>query len=174
MFNGKCVKVVAIYRDIFWEINRMGADGSTTMGDLSEGFVRNLFPARVGSFPALVGLVTADKATELGRMSPENVQSAVISQFKQFFGSEEAETLLNDFYFMNWSQEEYSGGCFEALAPPGDGVIFAKHGSTCEGKLHFTCSEFGREWPGYLEGAVESADRVAEEVHRALGIRDQW
>lgn len=170
MTSGRVIKVVCIYRNIFWEVNRQGADGKDTQGDLSAGPVRNLFPARVGSYPALVGLITADHADRFKNAPEVVIKYAVLAQIETFFDTKEARDSLIDFYCIDWSSERYSGGCFEALPPKGLGVVLVKHGSTHENKLHFTCAEFGREWPGYMEGAIESADRVAEEIQRELGI----
>lgn len=169
MTSGRVIKVVCIYRDVFWEVNRQG-DGEKTQGDLSAGPVRNLFPTRVGPFPALLGLITAKNADDLKDKPTDAIKEAVIHQLRSVFPDQPAVDDIIDFYCIDWTTEQFSGGCFEALAPLGMGETLIKHGWTRENKIHFTCAEFGTSWPGYMEGAIESADRVAEEVQRELGL----
>jgi monoamine oxidase len=37
-----------------------------------------------------------------------------------------------------------------------------------DGRIHFAGSETAAEWTGYIEGALESGERAAREVLRAL------
>lgn len=174
MRNGKVIKVVSVYRDIFWEVNRPQetVSGQQSRFDtyLEKGPVRNLFPTHIGSFPALVGLITAEQAEELRNASNDEIKNKVVEQYTHVFDSHDASKLLLDFYSIDWGQEQFSGGCFEALPVPGYGRSLFTDGPRSEGRLHFTCSEFGKEWPGYMEGAVSSAERVAEEVQHELGL----
>ncbi|HBP18259.1 MAG TPA: hypothetical protein DEA08_10760, partial [Planctomycetes bacterium] len=64
----------------------------------------------------------------------------------------------------DWSREPWSRGCPVALLGPGaltglEGALRAP-----EGRLHWAGTETAVEWTGYLEGALESAERAAREI----------
>jgi monoamine oxidase len=41
------------------------------------------------------------------------------------------------------------------------------------GRVHWACSELAMDWCGYFEGAVESGQRVADEVRGLLAPRSR-
>ena len=162
MFMGSVVKAIAVYRVPFW------SERSASSLELeSLGPVYNLFPGRVGELHSLVGLITGGKAAEMSELSAAEVRSRVTMQYARYFRNDAA---LSPVAFVSkaWSQEEWSGGCFEALTPPGACMDLLEHGDQRVGCLWWAATEFGRAWPGYMEGAIESGQRTAEAVAEAL------
>jgi hypothetical protein len=41
------------------------------------------------------------------------------------------------------------------------------------GRIHWAGAETASEWNGYMDGAVESGERAAQEVLSALGLRPE-
>lgn len=69
----------------------------------------------------------------------------------------------------DWSKEQYSGGCFAGILPPG---VMTRVGDAARkpfGLVHFAGSEAACEFYGYMEGAVGAGMRCAEEVCEAEG-----
>lgn len=162
MFMGSVVKVIAVYDAPFWH------GGAANGAELEEtGPVYNLFPGRVGARHSLVGLIAGHNASEVGGKSAAEVRRLVTIQYATYFGEEAALTPVA-FVSKAWSQEEWSGGCFEALAPPGVCIDLLEHGDERAGRLWWAATEFGRAWPGYIEGALESGERTAGAVAAAL------
>ena len=61
----------------------------------------------------------------------------------------------------NWLTDPYSPGAFSHLAP-GYVLEHMEHISPPEGRIHFA-GEHTALWSGFIEGALESAERVVEE-----------
>jgi monoamine oxidase len=74
-----------------------------------------------------------------------------------------------DYVEQIWSNEEWSAGCPCPAMPPG--LMMEADSALREswGKVHFVGTETAYEWRGYMEGAVRSGLRGAEEVLRPLG-----
>jgi monoamine oxidase len=61
----------------------------------------------------------------------------------------------------------WTGGCSAVFTPR---VTLARFGCSLGvplGRIHFAGTETAREWFGYMEGALESAERAAREVLEA-------
>ncbi|MEC3883032.1 flavin monoamine oxidase family protein [Halobacillus sp. HZG1] len=64
----------------------------------------------------------------------------------------------------SWSQNEFSAGCFTLFAP-NQATDFADRLYTPEGRIHFA-GEHTSTFHGWVEGAIESAIRAANEVNK--------
>ena len=68
----------------------------------------------------------------------------------------------------DWAAEPWSRGCPVAVMAP---RALTSTGTTLRepvGPIHFAGTETAVEWTGYIEGALESGERAAREVIRAL------
>ena len=66
----------------------------------------------------------------------------------------------------DWSAEQWSSSCI-SHTPPG---ILSKYGYTLResvGRVHFAGAETSNVWPSFMEGALQSAERVVEELYKA-------
>ena len=64
----------------------------------------------------------------------------------------------------DWSAEEWTRGCYGAHLPPG---VWTQYGPALReplGRLHWAGTETASRWAGYLDGAIESGERAADEV----------
>lgn len=68
----------------------------------------------------------------------------------------------------DWSAEEFTRGCYGAHLPPGAWTQLGPGLRRPVGALHWAGTETSRQWMGYIEGAIESGERVAHEVDAAL------
>jgi monoamine oxidase len=64
-----------------------------------------------------------------------------------------------------WLEDRWAGGAHSGLAP-GQVTGLMPHSFTPEGRIHFA-GEHTSPWQAWMEGAVESGERAAAEVHRA-------
>jgi monoamine oxidase len=69
-----------------------------------------------------------------------------------------------------WDRHPWSRGSYSLLKP---GQYAAFHGieGLPEGRVHFAGEQSSADWYGYLNGAVESGLRAADDVARATGAR---
>ncbi|XP_077867136.1 amine oxidase [flavin-containing]-like, partial [Saccoglossus kowalevskii] len=63
----------------------------------------------------------------------------------------------------NWLAEEYSGGCYVGLMPPGVLTQFGRTLRTPHGHIYFAGTETATEWAGYMDGGVQAGERAARE-----------
>ena len=64
-----------------------------------------------------------------------------------------------------WHEDEFAGGAF-ALFEPGQQTTLFPHTTRPEGRLHFA-GEHASLHHAWIQGAIESGLRVAQEVHEA-------
>ena len=169
MISGRAVKVWVLYRDAFWEAPQPGQEGRPALEDC--GPVANLFTAAVGALPALVGLVTAQAATDFAALPSDGARRrTVLEQLERYFGDPAAGDPV-DVRVMDWQAEALSGGCFAGVMPPAVPGAASAAGATLEspvdvggGLVAFASTELAASWPGYFEGALDSGYRAAAKV----------
>lgn len=64
----------------------------------------------------------------------------------------------------DWTAEPYSGGCYGALFTPGVWTAFGPALREPVGRIHWAGAESARVWMNYMDGAVESGERAAQEL----------
>jgi len=55
--------------------------------------------------------------------------------------------------------------------PPGAWSIFGEAVSQPINSIHFAGTETASQWAGYMEGALQSAERVAQEILEVLNVK---
>jgi monoamine oxidase len=156
---GSTVKVLATYNRAFWRLQGYSGEAVGTSGLLSVTFDNTMHD---GSVPCLLGLAAGDAARRFSRMPREERREHVLDELARFFGPE-AKTPI-DYAEMDWGEEEFSGGCPLGNFAPG---VLSACGDALRapvGRIHWAGTETARECMGYMEGALESGDRAADEV----------
>jgi monoamine oxidase len=112
--------------------------------------------------PALVAFIGGDDAVDWSDRTVEERREVVLAELAKVFGPEARDAI--DYFDHDWLTEPYIGGGYSCYAPPG--VMTAGYESICQpiGRIHFAATETGREYNGYVEGALEAADRVVTEI----------
>ncbi len=72
---------------------------------------------------------------------------------------------------MVWENEEYSRGCYGSLCGPGAVTGVAEALREPVGRIHWAGTETATRWCGYMDGAVRSGKRAADEVSERVGVR---
>ena len=93
-------------------------------------------------------------------------RQVVIDSFVGFFGPRAAEA--RDYVELDWSQEEWTRGCYGAHFAPG---VWTRYGDALRepiGPIYWAGTETATEWGGYMDGAVQSGRRAATEVLATL------
>ena len=68
----------------------------------------------------------------------------------------------------DWSAEPFTRGCYGAHLPPGAWTVYGPALRAPVGR-HWAGTETAERWTGYIDGAIDSGQRVAAEVLDALG-----
>jgi monoamine oxidase len=115
----------------------------------------------------LMGFFEGDDAREMSLKSQQERREAFLECMRRYFGEEAASPL--DYFDRDWSAEEWTGGCYGAHFPPG---VWSAYGDALRepcGRIHWAGADTGIKWNGYMDAAVESGERSADEVRARLG-----
>ena len=110
----------------------------------------------------IAGFFDGNHALNYSDMGMDARRDLLVEMLVEHFG-EEARNHI-EYIDNDWTAEKWSGGCYGAYAPPG---LYASYGHVLRepvGPLHWAGTETSPKWTGYIDGAIRSGDRAAEEV----------
>jgi len=160
---GAVVKCMALYDEPFWR--RDGLSGQAASFELPVGVTFDNSPPDA-NFGVLLGFIEARHGRDASAMSAEGRRRLVLDSFQQYFGPKAADAI--DYVDLDWSAEPYSRGCYGAHLAPG---VWTQYGHALRrpvGRIHWAGTETADVWNGYMDGAIRSGERAAEEVLAAL------
>jgi len=161
---GTVIKVQCLYPTPFWRDAGFAGQATSDTGPVKITFDNSPYP---DSLPGvLLGFIEGDDGRLWGQRSQADRRQAVIDCFVRYFGAQAASPL--DYVEMVWGAEEFTGGCYGAFFPTGVWTAFGPALRRPIGVLHWAGSETATRWMGYMDGAVQSGERVAGEVLAAL------
>ncbi len=155
---GWLIKCEALYDTPFWR--KDGLNGSAVV---TAGPARSVFDVSPpdGSRGMLLGFVGGEGARQFSNR-PDAMRAAVIENFVSCFGPKARE--VREWYVADWGREEWTRGCPTAIAPPGLLTAFGPALTAPIGRIHWAGTETAGYWTGYMDGAVRSGERAAQEV----------
>ena len=163
MPQGSVIKTMAIYDVPFWRREGLSGQGTSDIG-----------PARVtfdnsppdGSPGVLLGFLEGRFAREWAQRAAAERREAILAGHARLFGPRAAEPV--DFVERVWAEEEWTRGCYGCLMTTGGWTEYGRALREPIGRLHWAGAETATVWNGYMDGAVGSGERVAEEILAAL------
>ncbi|KAL8608805.1 hypothetical protein ACOMHN_059487 [Nucella lapillus] len=162
---GSVIKTFTYYSTPFWR--QQGMCGSSVIHD-KEGLVSVTLDHVMhdGTSPALMGFVLADTARSASKLSKEERKQRISKVYSKVFQSPLALHPVN-YEEKNWCEDEWSGGCYTVMMPPGFLTNFGQEVREPMGRVHFAGTETATQWSGYMEGAIQAGERAAREEIRA-------
>lgn len=160
---GSVMKVMAVYDEPFWRAEGLSGQSTSDQGPVQLTFDNSPPQGRPG---ILLGFVEGAHARALAGTGPDGRRAAVLECLARCFGPRAAspeEVIVHD-----WSAEEWTRGCYGAHLAPGTWTEFGPALRHPCGPIHWAGTETASVWCGYMDGAVRSGERVAEEVARSL------
>jgi monoamine oxidase len=148
------------FRSRVWEQDRL--DGFA----ISDLEIQNTYSptgSQFGTRGVLASYTGGQRALDMGGMSESDRQSFVLRRMRNLF------TGLDREYEMGisqiWHQDEWARGGFTYFEP-GQMTTLLPIAQRPEGRIHFA-GEHTSAWHGWMNGALESGNRAADEVNRA-------
>jgi monoamine oxidase len=160
---GAAVKVIVTYEHPFWREAGFSGEVVSSDGPMSVVYDSS---SHDDQQPALVGLVAGSQARQWSTQPLADRQRRVTGALARYFG--DAANTFSDYQELDWGMEAWSrGGPAAALSP---GVLTSSFGHLRkpEGRIHWAGTEAATEWIGYMEGAIQSGERAADEIVRRL------
>lgn len=118
--------------------------------------------SRGDTHPALVAFIGGDDAIDWSDRSADERRTVVLRELARVFGPEALEA--TDYFDHDWLTEPFIGGGYSCYAPPGVMTAGYEEISTPIGPIHWAGTETAKSYQGYVEGALEAAERAVREV----------
>lgn len=163
---GSVIKCLAVYDEPFWR--DAGYNGQATSDGPAARVTFDTGPP-TRSPGILLGFVTGAEARRLAQIDPAHRRAEVLASLGRYFGP--AATRPADYIEHDWTADQWTRGCYGAHFPPGTWTQFGPALRRPSGLLHWAGTETATDWSGYMDGAVQSGKRAAEEVLAALNSR---
>ncbi|WP_390893482.1 flavin monoamine oxidase family protein [Mycobacterium deserti] len=158
--QGNLSKAYAAYETPFWRAN--GCSGEA-LSDEGPVFITFDVSPGDGGPGILLGFTDARSFDPLP--GPERRERA-LTGFATLFG--DAAMTPTDYVDHRWSAEEFAPGGPTAAVPPGSWTTYGPWLRKPVDGIYWAGTETADEWTGFLDGAVRSGQRAADEVHRRL------
>jgi monoamine oxidase len=152
---GRSVKICWEFEEAWWQDQGWGGNM------MCDGPIQQTWDGSMGEAPILSAYVNGNDAAKWASLG-DPVRAGVYEL--SLILPEAAKTFKRGWYH-DWVTDPYCQGSFSHLAP-GYVLEHMEHISTPVGSVHFA-GEHTALWTGFIEGALESAERVVPEVLRA-------
>lgn len=156
---GSVIKLYAIYPEPFWRADGLNGQAASDEGPVKVTF-DNSPPS--GTPGVLMGFMEAGDGRTWARRTLEERRSAAIGCFVRYFGPKAADPV--EYVERDWMDQEFSRGCYGAHFTPGVWTAYGEALRTPIGPIHWAGAECSPVWNGYMEGAVRSGERTADDV----------
>jgi monoamine oxidase len=160
---GSVIKYVAVYERAFWRDAGFSGEAFSDTGPTVTTFDDS---SADGTQPALVSFSDGESARVWSARSAVERQAAVLAEFVRFFGPEAARPVA--FVEKNWLEDPWSGGCYVGVMGPGTMTSWGPALREPCGRIHWAGTETATKWMGYIDGAIQSGYRAADEVGSRL------
>lgn len=159
MPQGTVTKINLVYEEPWWRDQGLKGFAAAPRG-LVELTADNSPPE--GSPGVLVAFVQGEKARWLARHDEATRRKAVASAVTGSLGPRAASPVA--YHELDWSAEPWTRGCYGGRFTPGTWTQLGPLLREPVGRIHWAGTETSAVWNGYMEGAVRSGERAADEV----------
>ncbi|MDT5092103.1 MAG: monoamine oxidase [Mycobacterium sp.] len=159
MPSGAIYKINIVYDEPFWRADGLSGQSAAPGSPATITIDASTDKERPG---VLCVIVEGPIARDLGRLDSSSRRTAVLGELMKRFGDKAGSPV--DYIEQNWSIERYSGGGM--LSHAGTGVL-TEFGYTLRepcGRIHWAGTESSSVMCGWVDGAVRSGERAANEV----------
>jgi len=158
--QGNLSKAYVAYKTPFWRAN--GCSGEALS---DEGPVFITFDVSPGDDGPGILLGFTDART-FDPLPPAGRRDRALAGFAALFGDAALEPI--DYLDHCWSAEEFAPGGPTAAVPPGSWTAYGPWLHKPVDGIHWAGTETADKWTGFLDGAIRSGQRAADEVDREL------
>ena len=163
MPQGTLMKFEAIYDRPFWREKGLSGQAVSENGPVKVTFDTS---PQDGSPGIMMGFIGGHEARVWEDLPADERRTAALRNLADYFGDEALNP--RDVVEFNWSTEVWNRGCPVAVLGPGTLIDFGRALRVPVERIHWAGTETSTYWNGYMDGAVRSGERAAQEVLTAL------
>jgi monoamine oxidase len=161
---GYYTKVLATYSKPWWREKGLSGASQSFIGpaaatrDTSEDYLSRF---------RLTSVIAGAPGEQWSQLTPAERRETALAQLSTLFGGNKAY-YPTEYIEQQWASEEWSLGAPCPYTPPG---VLTQVGDCLTepfGHVHFIGAETAVEWKGYMEGALASGTRGADEIKALL------
>jgi monoamine oxidase len=155
---GATIKVLATYARPFWRARGLSGEAVSDAPPFAVVFDN----ADGHRQAALLGFSVGQPARQFAALPASRRRTVAVAELCRLYGPEASD--LQDYVEFDWSGEAWTLGCPVGSPRPG---VLSLNGSELRsrcGRIGFAGTETAREYCGYMEGALEAAERAAGEA----------
>jgi len=156
---GALSKCMALYEEPFWRGDGLSGEAVSDAGPVTLTFDSS---PRDGSVGVLLGFVGGPEARDLAELPSAERRAPVLACFERLFGPRAAQPL--EYAEQTWTEEDWSGGGPTSNFGPGGWTECGPALRQPAGRIHWAGTETATVWSGYMEGALQAAERAAAEI----------
>ena len=158
--QGNLSKAYAAYETPFWRTEGLSGEALSDEGPVFITF--DVSPGDDG--PGILLGFTDSRSFD--PLPPEERRERALAGFAALFG----DAALNPIDYIDhcWGTEHFAPGGPTAAVPPGSWTTYGPWLRKAVDGIHWAGTETADKWTGFLDGAVRSGRRAAEEVDREL------
>ena len=157
---GSVIKCLVRYDRPFWRED--GLCGQAAALDSAVTITFDNTPPDEGAPGVLVAFLEGDHARRASELDPEARETLVVDALARFFGPRARRH--TGYAELDWAAEEWTRGCYGAHLAPGVWTSFGDLLREPWGRVHWAGTETAAIWNGYMDGAVRSGERAANEI----------
>ncbi|MEW6272721.1 MAG: flavin monoamine oxidase family protein [Thermodesulfobacteriota bacterium] len=156
---GSVIKCQAIYDAPFWRDGGLTGQVTSDTGPVKVTFDNSPPDGTPG---VLLGFIEGEEARRWSARPGDERRAAVLDSFARYFGA--AARDARDYVERDWSSDPWTRGCYAGILPPGALTSYGRAWRAPVGRIFWAGTETAEEWNGYIEGAIRSGERAADEV----------
>jgi monoamine oxidase len=160
---GSVIKALVAYERPFWKEQGLSGEAISDVGPFGPVFDATPPGSTLGF---LVGFLDVVSSRALAGSNEATRRDAVVSSLQRYFGAEAANPV--GYVDKDWISDPWSQGCYVGVAAPGTLTSCGPALRAVCGRIHWAGTEAATRWTGYMDGALESGERAADEVLAAL------
>jgi monoamine oxidase len=157
---GTLIKAEVFYPTPFWRDAGLTGQALSDEGPISVTFDISAPDGKPGILMCFIG---GDRASAFQQQRSASARrQAVLNSLAQLFGEKARKPTR--YLEHSWVTERWTRGCPVSVLGPGTLLRFGEALRTPVGRIHWAGTETSTYWNGYMDGAVRSGQRAANEV----------